>query len=89
MTTQQHAPALPSTPTRGGRTVARRPVVDRLRGRHAYWAAGGRWALPDEMDVRDNPPLLVIDLVAVPLLLTVHAAPAIVEWVRRARRAFH
>lgn len=34
---------------------------------HGYWAAGGRWALPDELDIRDNLALLVIDLVAVPL----------------------
>jgi Protein of unknown function (DUF3995) len=34
---------------------------------HAYWAMGGQWALPDEMNVRDNLALLVIDLVAVPL----------------------
>ncbi|BAJ30074.1 MULTISPECIES: DUF3995 domain-containing protein [Kitasatospora] len=34
---------------------------------HLYWLLGGRLGLPDGLSVRDSTPLLVIDVVAVPL----------------------
>jgi Protein of unknown function (DUF3995) len=69
--TQQRPPAVPPTtspPVSAGPgpwVAALWSVVFGLV--HAYWAMGGTWALPDEMDVRDNLALFVIDLVAVPL----------------------
>ncbi|MFF4345155.1 DUF3995 domain-containing protein [Kitasatospora sp. NPDC001540] len=34
---------------------------------HLYWLLGGRVGLPDGLSVRDNTPLLVVDVAAVPL----------------------
>ncbi|MFF0297822.1 DUF3995 domain-containing protein [Kitasatospora sp. NPDC004614] len=81
---------------------------------HLYWLLGGRAGLPGGLSVLDNTPLLVIDIIAVPLcavaaalalalirpwgerlpargllwaargtavLLIVHAAPSVPEWL--------
>ncbi|MFD8483396.1 DUF3995 domain-containing protein [Kitasatospora sp. NPDC059673] len=81
---------------------------------HLYWLLGGRASLPDGLSVLDNTPLLVIDILAIPLcavaaalalalvrpwggrlparrllwaargtavLLIVHAAPSVPDWL--------
>ncbi|GAA1121446.1 DUF3995 domain-containing protein [Kitasatospora arboriphila] len=52
---------------------------------HLYWLLGGRVGLPAGLSVRDNLPLLVIDILAVPLCAAA-AVPALATvrpWGRR------
>lgn len=57
---------------------------------HVYWALGGSAGLPSGMSIYDNIPLLVIDIVAIPLcLLGAALALALVRpWGRRYSRKF-
>lgn len=52
---------------------------------HVYWVLGGRLGLPSDQSIYDNTPLLVIDIIAIPLCLIAAALPlAIVHgwWAR-------
>lgn len=55
---------------------------------HLYWLLGGRIGLPDGMSLFDNIPLLIIDVVAIPLcaMAAVLALALIRPWGRRFRR---
>ncbi len=50
---------------------------------HGYWAFGGRLGLPSDIVLHDNIPLLVVDLVAIPLCL----AAAAIAWALAQRSA--
>ncbi|QUH05491.1 DUF3995 domain-containing protein [Saccharopolyspora erythraea] len=52
---------------------------------HAYWLFGGRLGLPAGLSVRGNLPLLIIDLVAIPLCAgaAVLALALVRDWGRR------
>ncbi|NUS74128.1 MAG: DUF3995 domain-containing protein [Corynebacteriales bacterium] len=52
---------------------------------HLYWLFGGRVGLPDDLSLFDNLPLLIIDIVAVPLcvLAALVALARVTRWGRR------
>ena len=91
-------PAAPDGAAAGGRSAgAVRPVwpayaacgwMVLFAAVHLYWAAGGTLGLPPGLSVTDSTPLLVIDLVAVPLCVAgaLLALALVRPWGRRLRR---
>ncbi|MGH3728274.1 MAG: DUF3995 domain-containing protein [Micromonosporaceae bacterium] len=55
---------------------------------HLYWLAGGRLGLPEQLSLFDNLPLLIIDIIAIPMcaVAAVLALALVCPWGRRLPR---